>query len=356
MAIVLRGYEGGLVLCDDLINARWHTHEGLKSHYPTLEPEPFADRPLPSKQEMERLSPEERTRLSQELKTWISVADRNAKRLHEYGALFRSIDGRGAFCVAGQGISEAEFPEFRTKLEAAHKFSITDSFRLATLSRLATPGTVMKAKELFRLSHNPMWIEWREPDSDIGGNWRCGTLLYQSSNSGPADILGYDVGAIENGWCIIGSYRFDPTSLRFEGDALAIDAERTDSGCAEDREETSGSPRDFALCVTDFVIRINSPRITEISPCDDLSAINRKRQRNGKLSLFSYNVVDLNKDVKAGLRAIEHAELADEAEGGKQRQHWRRGHFKCCRTGVFWWNPHLAGRAQLGVIEKEYAA
>jgi hypothetical protein len=111
----------------------------------------------------------------------------------------------------------------------------------------------------------------------------------------------------------------------------------------------------LSFVVADFLIRINSPRITEIRDGEDRTAINRKRAKFGKQPLFSYHVVDLNAQVKAGLKAIAQAET-EEAEHGKRRLHWRRGHFKCCRTGIFWWNPHLAGRAELGVIDKEYAA
>ena len=342
------------MLCDDLMNAKWHGYEWLKGQRPTPEPLPFPDVAELSKQEIEQLSPEEVKSTLRKLEANVEVMERNAKRHDERQALFRSVNGRDAFCVVGHGMSEAELPELRTKLQAAHKFVITDTFRSATLGRLATPVTVLKAKELFRLTHNPMWLEWRMSNSEMGGNEKWGTLLYQPPEAG-SEVFGYSVLAIEHGWCSVGSYRFDPSSLRFEGDVLAIDVQCTDAGQAEDTVEQNGSKEAFALQVTDFVIRINSPRITEVSLCDDLSAINKKRTRNGKLPLFSYHVVDLNRQVKAGLKAIEH-EGADENEQGRRRRHWRRGHFKCCRTGIFWWNPHLAGRTELGVVLKEYAA
>jgi hypothetical protein len=335
------------------MNAKWHTYEWLKGQKPA--PEALPAFPELSKAEMGQLSEEERNRLQEELDVSKAVLEREVQSIQEFEALYRSIDGRNAFCVNGHGVSEAEFPDFRTKLQASQKFAITDDFRQATLARLATPATVLKAKELFKLSHNPMWLEWRRPPSETRGNQKWGTVLFQSPDSESEEILGYYVLVIEHGFCAIGSYRFDPSSLRFQGNTLAIDVERTDPDRKELSEDERRSQQEFALSVTDFVIRINSPRITDVSPCDDLSTINKKRHKNGKLPLFSYHVVDLNRQVKVGLRAIEIAQRGDDNQG-KVRQHWRRGHFKCCRTGVFWWNPHLAGRADLGVIAKEYAA
>ncbi len=106
----------------------------------------------------------------------------------------------------------------------------------------------------------------------------------------------------------------------------------------------------------DFIIRINSPRITEFRPGEDLTKLYKKRQRLGRAPLCNYQIVDLSKTIKAHLRQAD-----AEGEGGV-RFHWRRGHFKLLsgprykEPGLHWWTPHTAGRKVYGEIEKDYVA
>ena len=255
------------------------------------------------------------------------------------------LDGN-AFSLADTSIPYEEIPAFKSKLDAAQKFCLTKEFADSTLERLATPETVVKAKEWFGLAHNPMWLEWRlsafEKDRDKPPIF--GALLEDDGRGGIVGYFSLGIGGVAH----IGKCRFYPETLRHEDGRTAIDFDAITGGW----DKSDGEPKDkYIALVADFVIRINSPRITDIRPGEDRTALNKKRLRNGKLPLYDYREVDLNKEVKAGLRMSEQGD-----SGGHRRLHWRRGHFKCCRTGIFWWNPHLAGRRDMGVIEKHYAA
>ena len=175
-----------------------------------------------------------------------------------------------------------------------------------------------------------------------------GALLYSVpvADGDPA-IMCFSVSGVANG----SLQGYNVNLCRIYPDSIKA----TDLGFDLHVEDDLGNPLTneaygkIGIMAYDFIVRINSPRITEFRPCDDLTRINRKRARQGRPPLSSYQVVDLNRDVKASLR------LNDQEEGGV-RFHWRRGHFKARKSGLFWWKPHTAGRREFGEIRKEYVA
>jgi hypothetical protein len=96
-----------------------------------------------------------------------------------------------------------------------------------------------------------------------------------------------------------------------------------------------------------FFILMNCKNAVEIQDHENIEALNKKRIRNGKLALFDHKTIVLTNKLKAAIR--EDGETDEHV-----RMHWRRGHFKIRKTGVYWWSPHLAGRKELGMIEKDY--
>lgn len=246
---------------------------------------------------------------------------------------------------------------FKETLNESQKFFLTDDFAMATLDKMATPETVIKAKEWFRLIHNPMWLEWQ---INAVSKLRMGAIFYSTPTVGGDDaIMCYVVNGIVRGGCEskrkafgISLYRILPESIRLTG-----------KGCQIDIEDEHGRPIEdgavdgtLAFMAYDFIVRLNSPKITEFRPCEDLSKINKKRQRLGSLPLCSYQIVDLTREIKADIKLAN-----SEGEGGV-RFHWRRGHFKLLagerykQPGLHWWNPHTAGRKSNGEIIKEYVA
>lgn len=262
-----------------------------------------------------------------------------------------------AWLASGLHLSEAggigfhELPRFQDLLQRAQKFFVSPEFARTSLLRFSTPETVVKAKEWFQLIHDPMWLEWYY---EARPGFRLGALFYSRALAGGERAYWcYLVEGLVNNprgsatkMFSIYHYRLLPTTVRMEDNGFYMDVE-ADDGMEID---TNDFARQLACYAYDFIIRINSPRITEFRPCDDLTKINKKRLRLGRAPLCTYQIVDLNRAIKAQLRQTE-----SESEGGV-RFHWRRGHFKARKTGIFWWSPHTAGRKVNGEVEKEYVA
>lgn len=62
----------------------------------------------------------------------------------------------------------------------------------------------------------------------------------------------------------------------------------------------------------------------------------KKRQKTGKLA-------GVKKYTLIGGFSPQQEVQHESGTGDKKAAHWRRGHFKARKTGVYWWNPHVAG-------------
>jgi len=93
---------------------------------------------------------------------------------------------------------------------------------------------------------------------------------------------------------------------------------------------------------------INSPSLTIAKNVRIEQAVNNKRTAKGKMPLHDYHILEIKKEI------IQNMGAAGTTFEGR-RLHWKRGHFKVRKTGIFWWNPHLAGRKELGFVEKDYS-
>lgn len=75
-----------------------------------------------------------------------------------------------------------------------------------------------------------------------------------------------------------------------------------------------------------------------------------RRRMSKKLPLFSHHVVKLRPSDSYGTERLS----GDCASG--VRAHLVRGHFKICKTGLFWWSPFVRGSAKLGIVTHDYLA
>ena len=98
-------------------------------------------------------------------------------------------------------------------------------------------------------------------------------------------------------------------------------------------------------------ILMNCKNAVEVKDCEPLDVLNKRRKERGVLPIMDYKILDISEKVKKTLTSNGTADEKD-----TRRLHWRRGHFKTRKTGVYWWSPHLAGDSQLGMIEKDYVA
>ena len=87
-------------------------------------------------------------------------------------------------------------------------------------------------------------------------------------------------------------------------------------------------------------------------PCQDLSKLNKARRLRNKIPLQEFTTLEIS---ITEAQKSAYASCNTDEERAKMRLHWVRGHFKRRSTGIFWWNPHLAGNANLGFIEKDYS-
>jgi len=94
---------------------------------------------------------------------------------------------------------------------------------------------------------------------------------------------------------------------------------------------------------------LNARNVAQTEPVDQTEH-NRKRARRGRAPLFSYSVLKVRPNlIQRGLQG-----RAGAIEAADVRLHFVRGHFKARRTGLFWWGMHTRGRAEHGVVHKDY--
>lgn len=92
---------------------------------------------------------------------------------------------------------------------------------------------------------------------------------------------------------------------------------------------------------------INSKKIITVTDSPDVSRLNRKRAKNNRPPLIEYKVIRISDAVRTAFRD---SKVGD----GSTKLHWRRGHFKARKTGVFWWSAHTAGRKENGEVISGY--
>lgn len=85
--------------------------------------------------------------------------------------------------------------------------------------------------------------------------------------------------------------------------------------------------------------------------------LNKNRQRRGKLPIFDYHILKViaGKGTSGG---------SCQGDGTSPRVHLCRGHFKRYtddkpllgkHTGLYWWQPHVRGSKEAGVVHKDYS-
>lgn len=77
--------------------------------------------------------------------------------------------------------------------------------------------------------------------------------------------------------------------------------------------------------------------------------LNRKRVADGKLPLYSYHIVNLNRRYRAA-----NPSLGGGVPQGQKRLHFRRGHWRHYAEFKTWVRWTLVGNPELGFIDKEY--
>lgn len=99
-----------------------------------------------------------------------------------------------------------------------------------------------------------------------------------------------------------------------------------------------------------IISMINSRNIIEQK---EVTPKRERKVKPGQKKLLSYTIIKIKPEI---MRNLKEAEENESGAKMSRKLHWRRGHFKHCRTGTFWWSAHLAGSAINGVVNSRYVA
>lgn len=81
----------------------------------------------------------------------------------------------------------------------------------------------------------------------------------------------------------------------------------------------------------------------------DFKKLNKKRVRNGRSELMSYNVVKIVLSKRDRLTALSEGMTDYEI-----RKHLVRGHFKIKKNGIYWWRPFIRGSYKNGEANRSH--
>ncbi len=246
----------------------------------------------------------------------------------------------------------------RELVAAAHKFVLTEELCVAAANISKSNADFMALRHLFRLPHNLMWLESRPRHL-----FNCGILMEQYTEE-QCRYLEQQVSplmhpiqdaihitqvppcreGIPYSWIAL------PHTLKICDDGVL---QITLFGVTEPLNAEKMSLLAHETSKYSLLLAVLNSRNLIETETSDLRQLNRARERRGKLPLFEHKVIHINPDIR---HAMCEAQSGVEENHTGVRAHWRRGHFKIRKTGVFWWSPHMAGKAELGQIEKQYVA
>lgn len=252
-------------------------------------------------------------------------------------------------------------------LASTHKFILTPEFIDVANQLGKTHEDCIGLKHLFRLPHNPMWLEPRPMRND-----QCGIILQQLSELDCANLnknkRGNTSVPITDAIRIVQLYP-DPHRMH-AWLALPHTLRLSESGSLKMNialfSDPDGNPvgdpyppKEFmdwmvveSIKYCCYIATLNSRTLVELET-PDLSRLNSARERRGKPPQSDHKIVHIKRNIRQMMRE---AAQANENDVIGVRAHWRRGHFKVRKTGVFWWSPHMAGKTELGQVEKQYVA
>jgi len=77
--------------------------------------------------------------------------------------------------------------------------------------------------------------------------------------------------------------------------------------------------------------------------------LQKSRIKRGRLPLYEHKLCRLDLSKKQNTYFIQNGSSKADI-----RAHLVRGHFKCRKSGIYWWSPFARGNAKAGIIEKDY--
>lgn len=247
--------------------------------------------------------------------------------------------------------------EFRKRFLQARPFAIEkDFFDLVDKKFLSDPKFVQFMPETFRMPYDSVFIETSLADT-------CALLypLSQETHERCFPKYEYKEKSIGITLCVLNkpslSFVVNANSIVFGISRPKMELIMCDN-TKQFVKETGGDFESatkflvtWANVLIGIICTINSPKIVEKEFIDRADC--KRNKIKGAKKLHSYTRIKLSPSVKRAIDLEGQTELENK---GNRKLHWRRGHFKHCRTGTFWWSAHLAGSATNGVVNSRYVA
>ena len=150
-----------------------------------------------------------------------------------------------------------------------------------------------------------------------------------------------------------------PFAMSISKDDSADDIDGIDF-CGIGEPSISVIGREFVpeLVVTKTILDVLSCKNVSLTPVEPPEKLNKKRIKNGKQPLYRYHVLTVDLD-----KGRKQSGVGRGANLGTMPVHLCRGHFKEYTTekplfgrvtGRFWWQPYARGKAENGVVMKDY--
>lgn len=279
--------------------------------------------------------------------------------------------------------------KMRDKLRAAQKFILAKEFAVAADGLVGNKAELVKILPWCRLPYPTTWIEFLNDDRP---HWHPSSGLARpvdpERHQGEPQRIGFLAEQVERAsrWRVhlFWSFKNPPTGTYSKFNAsltsFVFDAETPLNDCDDPLERcTNGDVADFGhkmlfelskkqpdivktlmeYSVEDwggegrFLIAalglLNTRNVVERQPVEQ-AAENVRRAKHGKRALFSYSLLKVRPAFKppAGERGQGSGDHRD------TRMHFVRGHIKRRKSGIYWWSHHARGKAEHGVVVKDY--
>jgi hypothetical protein len=117
-----------------------------------------------------------------------------------------------------------------------------------------------------------------------------------------------------------------------------------------DNKERIDAGKQICIKAATFLFMLNCKNLYDSTFIPLSNALQKSRIKRGKLPLFEYRICRLKlSENKFYTRLAQQGMSKNEI-----RVHIVRGHFKCRKSGIYWWSPFMRGNPNLGIIEKDY--
>jgi hypothetical protein len=194
---------------------------------------------------------------------------------------------------------------------------------------------------LFKIPFDPVWIEATKTKQGL--KFTFGYIIYTTEES-HIDIICWRKLAGE--WAHMGTLRIPK---EYEGDERTLSIVHFPARLFTSTSAALGYMKAAILHVGSFFSALNCVNVRRVETVPD-AKLQKARARRGKPPLFSYWTLELALPRTGGQKA----------NGGgthtSPRLHLCRGHIKKRKTGYFWWQPHVRGNKDLGMVHKDYSA